>query len=71
MGEEITMIQLLSQVQNEGQICEIKAYWVVTNSRRYRGEEGRRQTLTWGEAKDSAHFHLFPGFNLYFSKTFP
>lgn len=45
MGEEITTIELLSRVIQEGQMCE-KACWVVTNSRRHRGEVGKEWSLT-------------------------
>lgn len=70
MGEEITTVHLLSQVLREGQICEIKASWMLTNSKRYKGGAGRRWNLTQQEARNPDHLHLFPGLLLYLSKTF-
>lgn len=58
MADEMTTTDLLTRELHEGQMCEIKACWVVKNSRRYWGRIGRESCLTWEEARDIAQVHV-------------
>lgn len=69
MGGEITTRDLLCRVLCEGQMCEIKACQMVTNSRRYRVELVGNGSLRKNKRLSSLIFVFWP--DLIFVQDFP